>query len=50
MVLDPLFVGDAAKLQIELSPLSGEQLQTLIQEVASTPPDVVAYAEKIMKQ
>jgi len=50
MLVDRSFVGDAANLQIEISPLSGDQLQTLIQEVANTPPDVIAFAEKILKQ
>ncbi len=40
-VKDPAFLGDAARAKIDIDPLSGEAVQTLIEEVAKTPPDVV---------
>jgi tripartite-type tricarboxylate transporter receptor subunit TctC len=39
---DPAFVTEAAKLQFDVDPLTGEQVQTLVAELAATPRDVVA--------
>jgi tripartite-type tricarboxylate transporter receptor subunit TctC len=39
---DPAFVAEAAKLQFEVDPLTGEQLQALVAQLASTPREVVA--------
>ncbi len=39
---DPAFVAEAAKLQFEVDPLTGEQVQTLVAQLAATPRDVVA--------
>jgi tripartite-type tricarboxylate transporter receptor subunit TctC len=39
---DPAFVAEAAKLQFEVDPLRGEELQALVAQVASTPSAVVA--------
>lgn len=39
---DPAFVADAQKLQLEISPMSGEALQALVGELARTPPEIVA--------
>ena len=38
---DPAFVADAHKLQLELSPMTGEALQALVGDLAKTPPDIV---------
>ncbi len=40
-VKDPAFLGDAARAKIDIDPLSGEAVQTLIEEVSKTPADVV---------
>lgn len=40
-VKDPAFLGDAARAKIDIDPLSGEAVQTLIAEVSKTPADVV---------
>jgi tripartite-type tricarboxylate transporter receptor subunit TctC len=39
---DPAFIADAAQLQLELSPMRGEEVQALVGKLAGTPPEVVA--------
>jgi hypothetical protein len=39
---DPDFVADAAQLQLELSPATGEEVQALVAKLAGTPADIVA--------
>jgi tripartite-type tricarboxylate transporter receptor subunit TctC len=38
---DPAFVTEASKLQFEVEPLTGEQVQALVGQLASTPREVV---------
>jgi tripartite-type tricarboxylate transporter receptor subunit TctC len=38
---DPEFLAEAEKSQLEISPVSGEKLQTMVQEIVNTPPDIV---------
>jgi tripartite-type tricarboxylate transporter receptor subunit TctC len=38
----PAFIADVAKLQLELSPMTGEEVQALVAQLGRTPPDVVA--------
>ncbi len=45
---DPAFIADAAKLQLEVDPMSGEEVQSLIAELGRTPPDVVARVRAIL--
>ncbi len=39
---DPAFTAEADKIGFAVDPLTGEQVQTLIDDLAKTPPDVVA--------
>ena len=39
---DQAFVAEAAKLQFDVDPLSGEQVQALVAQLAATPREVVA--------
>jgi tripartite-type tricarboxylate transporter receptor subunit TctC len=39
---DPAFIADAAQLQLELSPATGEEVQALVAKLAGTPADIVA--------
>jgi tripartite-type tricarboxylate transporter receptor subunit TctC len=39
---DPGFVADATQLQLELSPMTGEEVQALVGEIAATPADIAA--------
>src|SRR2546423_8958826 len=38
---DPGFLAEAAKLQLDVSPMTGEEVQTLVGELAKTPPEIV---------
>jgi tripartite-type tricarboxylate transporter receptor subunit TctC len=37
---DPHFIADAAQLQLELSPMTGEEVQALVAKLAGTPADI----------
>jgi tripartite-type tricarboxylate transporter receptor subunit TctC len=39
---DPAFIAEAAKLQFDIDPLTGEQVQALVGELAATPREVIA--------
>jgi len=39
---DTAFVADVARLGLEVDPMTGEELQALVAQLADTPPDVVA--------
>ena len=41
MVRDPEFIAEAQKFRIELGPLSGEELQKIVQTVQDLPADLV---------
>jgi hypothetical protein len=38
---DPGFIADAAQLQLELSPMTGEEVQALVAKLAGTPAEIV---------
>ncbi len=38
---DPAFVAEARKLQLDLSPMTGEAMQALVADLAKTPPEIV---------
>jgi hypothetical protein len=39
---DPAYLADAKRLKIDVDPLTGPELAALVEQVAQTPPDVVA--------
>jgi tripartite-type tricarboxylate transporter receptor subunit TctC len=39
---DPAFIADAAQLQLELSPITGEEVQALVAKLAGTPAEISA--------
>jgi tripartite-type tricarboxylate transporter receptor subunit TctC len=41
-VKDPFFLTDASRAKIDIDPLSGAEVQALVEDVSRTPPDVVA--------
>jgi hypothetical protein len=45
---DPAFVADAQKLQLELSPMTGEAMQALVADLATTPPAIVDRVRKAL--
>jgi hypothetical protein len=46
---DPEFIADATKSQLDLSPLSGEDLEKTVLEIYGAEPDVVAKLKDILK-
>jgi tripartite-type tricarboxylate transporter receptor subunit TctC len=47
-VKDPAFLAEAAAEKIDIDPLSGEEVQTLVEEVSQTPADVVARVREAL--
>ncbi len=41
-VKDPAFLAEAAKLRLDVSPMSGEEMQSLVGDLAGSPPGIVA--------
>ncbi len=39
---EPAFVADAARLQLDIDPMTGEEVQALVGQLARTPPAIVA--------
>jgi tripartite-type tricarboxylate transporter receptor subunit TctC len=48
-VKDPAFLGEAARARIDIDPLSGQEVQTLVEEVSRTPADVVARVREALE-
>ena len=43
---DPEFLADAAKLQADISPVTAEEIETLLADVYATPKDIIVKAAK----
>jgi tripartite-type tricarboxylate transporter receptor subunit TctC len=43
------FVAEADKIQLEINPVSGADVETLVKEVYATPPDIIAKAKAAAK-
>src|SRR5262249_35266072 len=43
---DPEFIAEAAKLQLDVDPLTGEEVQALVGELAATPREIVARVRR----
>lgn len=46
---DKQFLEEAEKLRIEISPLSGEQVQDLVRKIYATPKDITERARKVIR-
>jgi tripartite-type tricarboxylate transporter receptor subunit TctC len=46
---DPAFLSEAAKIDLEVEPMFGEELQALVERMMATPADVVEKAKKAME-
>ena len=46
---DKDFLADAEKAQLEITPVSGEEVQKLVSEIYQTPPEIVKKAAEILK-
>src|SRR5207248_559519 len=47
---DPEFVAGAEKIQMDISPLSGAELDQLFKEAYATPPEVVARTKVLLQR
>jgi hypothetical protein len=47
-VQDPQFLAEAAKSQMDISPMSGEESQRIADSIVNTPPDVVTRAKVLL--
>jgi tripartite-type tricarboxylate transporter receptor subunit TctC len=47
-VKDPAFIADAEKAQLEVNPVAGEELQTLVAEIYKTPPEIAKQAAQLL--
>jgi tripartite-type tricarboxylate transporter receptor subunit TctC len=45
---DPAYLEEAKKLDIDVSPISGQEILQLIDRIAATPPDVLKSVEKLI--
>jgi len=46
---DPQFVADAAKTQIDISPMTGEEVEALIAKLSSAPPAVIERTKEAFR-
>ena len=47
---DPAFVQEAEKIQMDISPLTGAELDKLFQEAYASPPEVVARTKVLLQR
>ena len=50
MVKDPAFLEDVKKKKFELEPISGEELEVIVKEAMTQPPETIARLKKILAQ
>jgi tripartite-type tricarboxylate transporter receptor subunit TctC len=48
MMKSPEFISEAKKLQLDVSPLSGQEVQALVEKIYRTPPDTIKSVRAIM--
>ena len=46
---DPEFLADAARARLEITPMAGEEAQALIEDVYTTPQDIVDKARAMLR-
>jgi tripartite-type tricarboxylate transporter receptor subunit TctC len=46
---DPAFIAEAAKLQLEIEPMTGPQIQKMLTEAFATPKNIIAEAGNLLK-
>jgi tripartite-type tricarboxylate transporter receptor subunit TctC len=46
---DPEFLAEAEKAQLEITPVTGETIQKLVQDVYATPPEIAEKAAALLK-
>jgi tripartite-type tricarboxylate transporter receptor subunit TctC len=45
---DPEFLAEAGKARLEITPVSGERVEAIVNEVYATPPDIAAKAARLV--
>lgn len=50
MLADPVFRAEAARLNLLIAPMTGDEVSRRITDIYATPPDVIAEAKKILGQ
>jgi len=48
MLADPAFLDDIKKKKFELDPTSGEELEVIVKEVMTQPPEIIARLKKLL--
>ena len=49
VLADPALLADAEKQKLEISVVSGEQLATLVNDLMTTPPEIVKRMQALLK-
>jgi hypothetical protein len=47
---DPLYLDDAARLKVDVSPIGAEDVMRAIDEIAGAPPDLLDYMRKLLAE
>jgi hypothetical protein len=47
---DPLYLDDAARLKVDVSPIGAEEVIRAIDEIAAAPPDLLDYMRKLLAE
>ena len=46
---DPAYLAEAKKMKLDINPLTGQQLATLVEQVSKTPADTVKRVREALK-
>jgi hypothetical protein len=49
-IKDPELLAEAKKSRMDVAPSTGEELQTLLNEILNQPPEVMEKVKKILKE
>jgi len=47
---DPLYLEDAARLKVDVSPINGEEVMRALDDLANAPPDLLEYMKKLLAE
>ena len=50
MLKDPAFLEDIKKKKFELDPISGEELEVIVKEVMTQPPEIIDRLKRLLAQ
>ena len=46
---DPAFLAEATKAKLEISPMTGEEVTTLVAQISKTPPDIATRVRNALE-